>query len=285
MQITRRTVLGLGACLALSGWAQADTVNWDMPNEYGASSIPAEADRMFAARVNEKSGGKIVITNHFGGALGYKSRDHWSAVEDGAVPIASTYTGVFAGIDPIFQLQSLPSWPPIPGVEGAAGRHAPLARGRVRQGRTEVPAGCAVDPGRLWAQKKITDAEGLKNLKIRSYDKTGTLTLKNAGAAAIQLSWPTWSRRSRPAPSRRCSLGRGWPVGKVLRVHGSLPPCRLHHGDEHDPHESGGIRRPVSEPPAGGTRRGGGGRGRAWANINDRIALNIKRLEENGSPR
>ena len=108
MGIIRRTVLNLGACLVLATGAQADTINWDMPNEYGATSIPAAADRLFAERVNMKSGGMLVITNHFGGSLGYKSRDHWSAVEDGAVPIASTYTGVFAGIDPIFQLQSLP---------------------------------------------------------------------------------------------------------------------------------------------------------------------------------
>ena len=55
MSITRRTVLGLGACLALSTAVQAaDTVNWDMPNEYGATSIPAEADRLFAERVKDE---------------------------------------------------------------------------------------------------------------------------------------------------------------------------------------------------------------------------------------
>ena len=51
----------------LATGARADTIQWDMPNEYGATSLPAEADRLFAERVKEKTGGKIVITNHFGG--------------------------------------------------------------------------------------------------------------------------------------------------------------------------------------------------------------------------
>ena len=191
MGITRRVLLSAGACLVLATGARADTVQWDMPNEYGATSLPAEADRLFAERVNEKSGGKLVITNHFGGALGYKSRDHWSAVEDGAVPIASTYTGVFSGIDPIFELQSLPlRRHQSQGVEGAPRRDAPVARGGpFAKGGQMYLLGAPWTPVGIWAQKKITDAEGLRNLKIRSYDKTGTLTLKNAGAAAIQLSW------------------------------------------------------------------------------------------------
>ena len=97
-------VLGFGTLYT----AGAQDVAWDMPNEYGETSVSGEADKIFAARLAANSDGRIVITNHFGGSLGYKSKDHWAAVEDSAVPIASTYTGVFTGFDPIFLLNNMP---------------------------------------------------------------------------------------------------------------------------------------------------------------------------------
>ena len=39
------------------------------------------------------------------------------------------------------------------------------------------------------SQKPVTTKEELANLKIRTYDKNGTLTLREAGAEPISLSW------------------------------------------------------------------------------------------------
>ena len=41
-------------------------------------------------------------------ALGYKSKDQFDAVTDGAVPLADTYMGPLRGVHPIFLLSSLP---------------------------------------------------------------------------------------------------------------------------------------------------------------------------------
>ena len=109
---------------ATAGVAISQEMAWDMPNEYGETSISGESDKVFAERLAENSGDRIVVTNHFGGSLGYKSKDHWAAVEDSAVQIASTYTGVFAGFAPILLLNKtngahslamkrrMRSWPP-----------------------------------------------------------------------------------------------------------------------------------------------------------------------------
>ena len=58
--------------------------------------------------LKEKSKGQIVITHHYGASLGYKSKDQFDAVTDGALPIADTYVGPLRGIHPIFLLSSLP---------------------------------------------------------------------------------------------------------------------------------------------------------------------------------
>ena len=285
MQITRRTVLGLGACLALSATVQAaDTVKWDMPNEYGANAIAAVADRLLAERLLERTDGKLVITNHFGGALGYKSRDHWSAVEDGAVPIASTYTGVFAGIDPIFQLQSLPFVATNPKESKALlDAMRPWLEAAFATGGQKYLLGAPWTPVGIWAQKEITDAEGLKNLKIRSYDKTGTLTLKNAGAAAIQLSWadvvPALSTGTIEAVLTSDEGGLSAKFYDYMdhfhHVGFTMGTNMIHMSQAAFDDLSPELQQTLLDVAAEVEHD-------AWANINDRIALNVKRLEENG---
>ena len=178
--------LGFGT-LSVAG---AQDVMWDMPNEYGETSISGEADKIFAERLAKNSDGRIAITNHFGGALGYKSKDHWAAVEDNAASIASTYTGVFTGFDPIFLLNNMPFMATNPTqskalIDAARPYYAEaFAKGNQILLLTEpwTPVG-------IWAKRPIMSGSDMQGLKIRTYDKNGTITLKNIGAAAIQMSW------------------------------------------------------------------------------------------------
>ena len=68
--------------LSLVFSANAADVKWDMANEYQESSIHGEGQKVFSSTLEEKSGGSIVITNHFGGSIGYKSKEHFDAVGD-----------------------------------------------------------------------------------------------------------------------------------------------------------------------------------------------------------
>ena len=180
---------GIAAAVAAAP-AAAQDYGWDMPNEYGESSVTGEADKIFAERLEENSGGRIVITNHFGGSLGYKSKDHWAAVEDQAVPIASTYTGVFSGFDPIFLLNNMPfvATDPVQSrtlIEAARPWYAEaFEKGGQMLLFTEpwTPVG-------IWSKKVVNSGADMAQLKIRTYDKNGTITLNNLGAAAIQMSW------------------------------------------------------------------------------------------------
>ena len=163
---------------------------WDMPNEYGATSVSGEADTVFAERLAEATDGRIVITNHHGGSLGYKSRDHWAAVEDEAVPIASTYTGVFAGFDPIFLLNNMPFMATNP-VESKALIDAarPWYQEAFAQGGQMLLLTEPWTPVGIWAKKRVGSAADMAGMKIRTYDANGTITLNNLGAAATQMSW------------------------------------------------------------------------------------------------
>jgi TRAP-type C4-dicarboxylate transport system substrate-binding protein len=170
--------------------ARAQTITWDMPNEYQESSLGGLADKDFIAAVTEKSGGKIVIQPHFGGSLGYKSNGHFSAVEDGAVPLAHTFGGVLVGVDPIFQINTLPflvgNVDEMQMLVDVARPHIDAAFGKANQKLLYVTPWTPVG---IWAKRPIRTIDELKTIKIRTYDVSGTMTLKEAGAIALQLSW------------------------------------------------------------------------------------------------
>jgi TRAP-type C4-dicarboxylate transport system substrate-binding protein len=190
----RREVLAIAPAAAgvtlFGRAARAQQLKWDMPSEYQEAAITSIADKLFSGKLREKAGGRINIVHHFGGSLGYKSKDHWQAVEDGAVPIASSFTGVFTGIAPIFNLTSMPF----------LATNVDQAYALMLSGRSEFAAAFEKSgqrlvfvspwaPVGLWSKRSVRSAAELRNLKVRTYDKNGTVTLKNAGAAAVQLSW------------------------------------------------------------------------------------------------
>jgi TRAP-type C4-dicarboxylate transport system substrate-binding protein len=190
-----RSLAGRAGCaLAASVVATWGTVaaaeTWDLANEYNATSIHAEGDVFFADRLKETSGGAIEIVHHFGGALGYKSLDQFDAVGDGAIPIADTYVGPLGGIDPMFLLPSLP-------FLAKTADEARLLYEVAKPYYDEIFAASNQKllysspwpPSGIWAKKPIAGMADLANLKIRTYDANGTIALKAAGAAPIQLSW------------------------------------------------------------------------------------------------
>lgn len=170
--------------------APAAAETWDLANEYNATSIHAEGDVFFADQLKEKSGGEIEIVHHFGGALGYKSLDQFDAVADGAIPIADTYVGPLGGIDPMFLLPSLPFLAKT--AEEAQMLYEvakPYYEEIFAANNQKLLYSSPWPPSGIWAKKPVDSLDELAGLKIRTYDANGTITLKAAGAAPIQLSW------------------------------------------------------------------------------------------------
>ncbi|WP_299396652.1 TRAP transporter substrate-binding protein [Pelagibius sp.] len=189
MSILHKALAGLALAILPFG-ASAAEIKWDMANEYNDTSIHAEGDRLFSTKLSEMTGGAIEITHHFGGSIGFKSKDQLDAVGDGALPIANTYVGPLGGIDPMFLLPSLPF----------LAKTADEARRLLDVARADYEAIFAANnqkllwaspwpPSGIWAKKPVDSDAAITNLKIRTYDANGTITLQQAGAAPIQLSW------------------------------------------------------------------------------------------------
>jgi TRAP-type C4-dicarboxylate transport system substrate-binding protein len=180
----------VGTVLAMGISAANADVKWDMSNEYSSTSIHGEGDSYFVKRLGENSDGKFAITVHFGGSLGFKSKDHLDAVGDGAVQVADTLAGPLGGIDPIFQLTSLPFLAKT--AEEAKTLYEvakPYYEQVFENNNQKLLYASPWTQSGIWANKPISDITSLSNLKIRTYDANGTIALKAAGAAPIQLSW------------------------------------------------------------------------------------------------
>jgi TRAP-type C4-dicarboxylate transport system substrate-binding protein len=187
-----KAVIGLAVAMvfALGAAAGAQTLKWDMPNEYPPGSVHGENDAFFAKALKAKSGGKIEITHHYGASLGYKSKDQFDAVSDGAVPIADTYMGPLRGVHAIFLLSSLPFLAKtIDEAKILWTVSMPTYEKVLSQSNQILLCASPWPPSGIWAKKPTRTREDVKNLKIRTYDPNGTITFKNIGAAPIQLSW------------------------------------------------------------------------------------------------
>ena len=192
MFIPRKTCLVTGLAFAgiLTVASANAEVKLDLANEYSAQSLVGQADTFFVESVKKHSGGQIVVTPHFGGALGFKSKDHFDAVGDGAVPIAGTYTGVFSGIDPVFALSAMPFQ--APSLDNAIAMFEvakPYYEKIFEKHNQKLLYASPYTPTGIWASKAVKTADDLKDLKIRTYDAAGLETLKAIGAAPVQLSW------------------------------------------------------------------------------------------------
>ena len=186
---TTLTAAGLASAM-IAAPALAETVKWDMANEYQATSIHGQAQAVFAETARDASGGSIDITSHFGGSIGYKSKEHFDAVADGALPIANTSMGQVAGIEPMFLLSSLPF---LVGSASEAQTLWDVAKPYYEEvfarNNQILLYASPWPPAGIWAKKAIVSGDSLAGVKVRAWDASGTSTLQTAGAAAIQMSW------------------------------------------------------------------------------------------------
>ena len=184
------TLAAAFAAIIASAPVLAEAFKFDLAAETPANSIWADADRQFIEAVKEKSDGEIEITPHFGGALGYLARDHYTLVGEGAVPIASSQVDKFVGLAPIWQLSTVPfltpGWTEARALYEAAKPHYEKALAEVNQILLYSAPGTPIG---IWSKRPIANPDDLQGLKIRTFDANGTNTLRAAGAAPVQLSW------------------------------------------------------------------------------------------------
>ena len=116
--------------------------------------------------------------------------DQFDAVGDGAVQVASSFVGAWSGIDPVFLVSSLPFLAPtVKDTRALYEASKPYYEKVLADSNQVFLFATPWPPSGLWGNKPLDSMDAIKNVRIRTYDANGTITLRNAGAAPIQLSW------------------------------------------------------------------------------------------------
>src|SRR3954453_22834074 len=100
-------LIASAALIAIAAPASAQ-VTLDLINEYPATAISGEADAYFAAAVERRSGGRVIIRIIPDAKSGLRSRDQLKAVTDGKFALADSVGGTLGEESPVFLLSSLP---------------------------------------------------------------------------------------------------------------------------------------------------------------------------------
>ncbi|MDW7554605.1 hypothetical protein D9623_25920 (plasmid) [Azospirillum brasilense] len=176
--------------IGLSGTAMAAGTNWDYSTEYAPTGISGKMATFFADKVGELTDGKLKITVHYSGGLGFKSQDNYIAIEDGALILADTPFNRMNGIYPIFDMQSLPFLQST--FDDAAlldGILRPFYNNVMEKNNQFVLYTVPWTPQGIWADREVSKVEDLSGLRIRVNDVAAVQTMKGMGADAIQMTW------------------------------------------------------------------------------------------------
>ncbi len=218
-------------CLTLAAPVFAVT-KVDFATTYSGANLQAETCREFAKRISEATNGDVVITVHEGGALGLKDEDHFTAVADGIVPMASVLMGAAIGTSPIYGLSTSPflvkDFKEAKLLNDIARPDYDKEAARLNQ----IILYTAPWPSSsIHAKRPINTYEDIKGLRIRTYDKNGTDVLKKAGANAVVMSWgdvypalATGTIDSVLTSSTSAVAGKFWEVlSDTTRVNFAIP--------------------------------------------------------------
>ncbi len=175
-----------GAFAALASTAAAQT-KWDLPAAYPATNFHTVNMQKFADAVKERTGGKLLITIHPGGAL-FKAPDIKRAVQTGQAQIGEILISNFENEDPVYGLDVVPFLATsfADAKKLWAAQKPVLEKKLAAQGMISLFS-VPWPPQGLYAKKEITQLADMKGLKFRAYNRGTSRIAELTGAQPITI--------------------------------------------------------------------------------------------------
>lgn len=175
-----------GAFAVMASTATAQT-KWDLPAAYPATNFHTVNMQKFADAVKERTGGKLLITIHPGGAL-FKAPDIKRAVQTGQAQIGEILISNFENEDPVFGLDVVP----FLATSFADAKKLWMAQKPVLEKKLAAQGMISLfsvpwPPQGLYAKKEITQLADMKGLKFRAYNRGTSRIAELTGAQPITI--------------------------------------------------------------------------------------------------
>ncbi len=181
------------AALAMLGArdASAADVSWKFYTYFAANDKPTTLHRAFAKDVETATNGRLKITVFSAGELPYKAADVLRVVGSRQVEMGDVAFGFVAGDVPELNALSMPFSctsmdkfydtlapaidKPINDVLGGKFKSASIMQ-------------WVMPPQQLWLAKPVDGIDGLKNLKVRSWNREQAEMMRLAGASGVTIT-------------------------------------------------------------------------------------------------
>lgn len=190
--MTSRLSLAVTFCLALLAFAlpaQAG-ITIKAVTMYNAENYQHRGLLLMGKRLSELTGGEVDIKVMVGSTLGFKGPELMRAVAEGQVDMVEVVASNVAGDAPVMGLRTLPmlveNWEQIALFDNLAAPYYDKVAERFDQ---KILVISPWPFGGLWATRKVENLADMKGLKIRAYDRNGTLFAAGAGASGINVPY------------------------------------------------------------------------------------------------
>lgn len=185
---TQLSALAIAASLATSAaWAET---TWDLPVQWPDGNFMTEIVNDFAATIEERTDGELILRVQSGGSLGIEGAEMIGAIRDGLFPIGEYSLAQAVGVVPIFGLERLPG---LFENTGAFAIFTSVSRPAYQKALSEhdqiILFNVPWPPSHIHLSEGVSSLGELDGRRIRTYDPFGTEFYSQLGASPIQMPW------------------------------------------------------------------------------------------------
>ena len=186
-------ILGLSALAlaALVAPAGAQTTEWKFYTYFANNDKPTQLHRAFAEDVTKATGGKLKITVFSSGELPYKASDVLRTVASNQVEIGDVALGFVAGDVPELNAFAMPF--ACTSIDKFFDAAIPAVAKNVdsvlsQRFKTASVMHWTMPPQQLWLVKTVDNLEGLKGLKVRSWNREQAEVMRLVGGSGVTIN-------------------------------------------------------------------------------------------------
>ncbi len=192
MNCSRLAAISAAMLVALGATAaRAAEVEWKFYTYFAANDKPTQLHRAFAEDVAKATNGRFKINVFAAGELPYKASDVLRVVAGNQVEIGDVALGFVAGDVPELNALSIPF--SCTSMDRFYDKAAPALAGTVEKVmlskfKTNPVMHWVMPPQQLWLARPVSGIDGLKNLKIRSWNREQAEMMRLIGGSGITIT-------------------------------------------------------------------------------------------------
>jgi len=175
----------------VAGTAQAAEVNWKFYTYFAANDKPTELHKAFANDIYKASKQRFQIQVFSSGELPYKASDVLRAVGTNQVQMGDVALGFVAGDVPELNAFAMPF--ACTSMDKFFDKAAPAVEADINNiltGKFKARSimQWVMPPQQLWLVKPVAGIDGLKNLKVRSWNREQADMMKLLGGSGVTIT-------------------------------------------------------------------------------------------------